>query len=95
MKLVYILSTKTNLFLVVVPRRTMKDRKKRWTSWCTVRLAVEIGLHVCYQEADCQHRVAQAGFGAAESVTPVIDFVNGLDIDACGIGGRKGAHGEY
>jgi hypothetical protein len=28
-------------------------------------------------------------------MTPVIDFVNGLDIDALGIGRNRLEHGEY
>jgi hypothetical protein len=59
--------------------------KGGWRAAGCARLAVEIGLHVCYEEA---------GFGAAEGMAPVVDFVNGLDINARGIGGRKGEHGE-
>jgi hypothetical protein len=68
--------------------------KGGWRAAGCARLAVEIGLHVCYEEAHGQHRIAQAGFGAAEGMAPVVDFVNGLDINARGIGGRKGEHGE-
>jgi hypothetical protein len=59
-------------------------------------LAVEVSLHICYQGAHGYHGVAQASFRATESTAPVVDFVNGFDIDARSIGRNEWGHGaEY
>jgi hypothetical protein len=66
--------------------RTLASRSSR------VILTGEVRVHVGGKAADCYHSIAQASFGAIEGIAPVVDFVNGLDIDARGIGRSKGKH---
>jgi hypothetical protein len=56
------------------------------------QLTIEVSSYVSHKGAYCYHRVAQAGFRAIEGVAPVVDFIDGLDIDARSVGGREGQH---